>query len=351
VATADAFVPQQGGQPPSTKLDALHDDREKHLKNVKQLTFGGQNAECYWSFDGKKLIFQSTRDSLKCDQQFTMNPDGSDVKMVSTGKGRTTCGYFMPGNKDIVYASTHAWHADCPPEPDRSKGYVWAITPGYVIYKAKADGSNPKPFFPKSVIPGADTGYNAEATIAPNGKKIVFTSTMDGDLELYTINPDGSGLKRITHTVGYDGGAFFSPDSKLLVWRAGRPSNDAEKAEYQDLLKQNLVRPSRMELMVGNADGSNVRQITNNGKANFAPFFTPDGKKLVFASNQGDPRGRKFEIYMINVDGTGLEQVTWGGEFDSFPMLSPDGKKIVWASNRNGKVPHETNVFIADWVP
>lgn len=332
------------------QLKGLHDPREVHLKNVKQLTFGGQNAEAYWSFDGQRLIFQSTRDDLKADQIFIMDADGSDVRMVSTGKGRCTCAYFLPGDKEIIFSSTHGYDEAVPAEPDRSQGYVWPIYPSYAIYRANADGTNLRPLYPKEVGPGKETGYNAEATVSPDGKKIVFTSTRGGDLDLYTMNIDGSNVKQITHRVGYDGGAFFSPDSQKIVWRAHYPSTEEEKADYTRLLKQHLVRPTRMEIWIANADGSNARQITNNGAANFAPFFTPDGRKILFSSNMDDPRRRTFEIYRIGVDGQNLERITYGDQFDSFPMFSPDGKRLVWASNRNGSVPRETNIFTAEWV-
>jgi Tol biopolymer transport system component len=335
----------------SAQLKGLHDARERHLTNVRQLTFGGQNAEAYWSFDGKKISFQSTSGELKTDQIFTMNADGSDVKMVSTGKGRCTCAYFLPGGKEIIFASTHAFSPDVPPEPDRSQGYVWPIYPSYAIYRANADGTNLRPLFPKKVGPGIETGYNAEATVSPDGKRIIFTSTRDGDLDLYSMKLDGTGLKRVTNKLGYDGGAFFSPDSKMIVWRAHYPSLEEEKADYVKLLKQHLVRPTTLELWVAKADGSDARQITRNGAANFAPFFTPDGQRIIFSSNLDDPRRRKFELYTIGIDGQGLERITYGDQFDGFPMFSPDGKKLVWASNRNGQVPRETNIFVADWIP
>jgi TolB protein len=332
-----------------TQLAELRDPREVHLANVRQLTFGGDNAEAYWSFSGKKLIFQSTHGEMKADQIFTMDSDGSNVKMVSTGKGRTTCSYFLKGDKEIIYASTHTADPEPPTPPDRSQGYVWGIFDTFAIYKANADGSNLRPLFPKEVGPGVKTGYNAEATVSPDGKRIIFTSTKDGDLDLYTMKTDGTDVRRITREVGYDGGAYFSPDSKRIVWRAGRPETEQEKADYLRLLKMNLVRPSKLEIWVADADGSNARQVTRNGKANFAPFFTPDGKRILFASNFEDPRGRKFELYLIGIDGTGLKRVTFGEQFDSFPMFSPNGKKLVWASNRHGKN-NETNIFVADWV-
>ena len=319
---------------------------ETHLANIKQLTFGGENAEAYWSGDGKQLILQSTHGDYKCDQIFTVNvEDSKEMKLVSTGKGRTTCSYFFPDGKKIIFASTHAAKADCPPPPDFSQGYVWPINPDYDIYVANPDGSDLKTLAKSS-------GYDAEATISPDGKKIVFTSTRDGDLDLYIMDADGSNVKRLTDDPGYDGGAFFSPDGKQLVYRAYHPTGD-DLTQYQDLLKKNLVKPSKMEIFIMNADGSEKRQLTTIGKANFCPFFTPDGQRVIFSSNHADldPKGRNFDLFVVSAeDGTNMKRITYSPGFDGFPMFSPDGKKLVWASNRNAKARGETNVFVADWV-
>lgn len=333
------------------QLRGLHDARETHLRNMRQLTFGGQNAEAYWSFDGRRIIFQAKGGNIPADQVFVMNADGSGKQMVSTGKGRCTCAYFLPGDREIIFSSTHAYSPATPPEPDRSQGYVWPIYPYYAIYRANADGSHLRPLFPKKVGPGQEVGYNAESTVSPDGKRIIFTSTKDGDLDLYSMKLDGTDLRRLTNTLGYDGGAYYSPDNKMIVWRAYHPETPEEEADYRKLLAQHLVRPTTMEIWVARADGSGARQVTHNGAANFAPFFTPDGKHIIFSSNVADPQRRKFELYVIGVDGTGLERITWGDQFDAFPMFSPDGKRLVWASNRNGKEPHETNIFVADWAP
>jgi TolB protein len=316
---------------------------ETHLKNLKQLSFGGENAEAYFSSDGKQLIFQSTRDGRGCDQIYTMNVDGSDVKLISNGEGRTTCSYFFPGAKRVLYSSTHLGDKQCPPRPDFSRGYVWALYPAFDIFTAKPDGSDLKQLTNTS-------GYDAETTITLDGKKLVFTSMRDGDLDIYTMDVNGKNVRRLTNELGYDGGPFWSYDGKQIVYRAHHPKTEKEKADYVDLLKQNLIRPSVLEIWVMNADGSNKRQVTSNGKANFGPYFFPDGKRVIFASNMDDPRGRNFDLYKINVDGTGLERITFNDTFDGFPMFSPDGKKLVFASNRNAKTQGETNVFIADWV-
>ncbi|MEW6060550.1 MAG: M28 family peptidase [Bacteroidota bacterium] len=321
----------------------LFAQRERHLTNIKQLTFGGSNAEAYFSGDGKQLIFQATVEPYKCDQIFTMNIDGSDKKLVSTGEGRTTCAYFFPDGKKILYASTHDDDDECPPEPDRSKGYVWGVFNAYDIYVANTDGSKPK-------VLAASNGYDAEATISPDGKQIVFTSSRDGDLELYVMNADGSNVRRLTHDKGYDGGAFFSPDGKSIVYRAHHPADSASIAEYENLLKQELVKPTLMNLFVINTDGTGKRQLTNNGSANFAPYFTPDGKRIIFSSNLHNPKGFDFDLFLIDVDGRNLERVTYTNGFDGFPMFSPDGRQLVFASGRNAKSRREFNIFVADWV-
>lgn len=318
---------------------------EKHLQNIKQLTFGGENAEAYFSSDGKKLSFQSKRDNLQCDQIFTMNSDGSGLKMVSNGEGRTTCAYYLKGGKKVLYASTYKGKKECPPNPDYSKGYVWAIYPDYDIYVSNADGKNIKPLT-------TTKGYDAEATVSPDGKKIIFTSTRDGDLDLYSMDINGKNVKRLTTELGYDGGAFFSPDGKQIVYRSYHPKTEAEIARYKLRLSEDLIEPNNFEVWVMNADGTNKRQVTKLGAASFAPFFTPDGKKIIFCTNHfaTDQRKRNFDLALINVDGTGLERVTFNESFDGFPMFSPDGKKLVFASNRNAAKTGDTNVFIADWV-
>jgi TolB protein len=315
---------------------------EKHLRNVRQMTHGGENAEAYFSDDGSRIIFQSTRAGYPCDQIYTMKIDGTDERRVSTGTGRTTCGYFYPGGKEILFASTHEASRECPPRPDYSRGYVWPIYEGYDIYRVEADGSKLTPLT-------RTPGYDAEATIAPDGL-IVFTSVRDGDMEIYSMKADGSDVRRLTNRPGPDGGPFFSWDGERVAFR-GRPLQPGpELDDYRTLLKEGLWRPTSLELFVMDRDGQNLSQVTKLGAANFAPSWHPDGKRLIFASNIHDPKGRNFDIYLINLDGSGLERVTFNDTFDGFPMFSPDGRRLAFASNRNAKVEGETNVFIADWV-
>lgn len=327
------------------QTDVLLVKGERHLKDIKQLTFGGENAEAYFSFDGKQLIFQSKRYGHGCDQIYRMNIDGSNVKMISNGQGRTTCSYFFKNGKKVLYASTHGGSRECPPNPDFSKGYVWAIYPDYDIYTATPDGKDIKNLT-------NSPGYDAEATISPNGKKIVFTSERDGDLELYSMDTNGKNIKRLTNEVGYDGGAFYSPDSKMLVYRGSHPTDSKIVERDKELLKQHLIVPTTFEIWVMKADGSDKRQVTKLNAASFAPYFTPDGKRIIFCTNYfaTDARKRNFDLALINIDGTGLERVTYNESFDGFPMFSPDGKKLVFASNRNAATQGDTNVFIADWV-
>jgi len=335
--------------------DSLLFEGEKHLKNIKQLTFGGNNAEAYWSFNGRQLIFQSDWSRINphgCDQIYIMNADGKPLKkgeqykLVSTGKGRTTCSYFLKNGK-IIFASTHNANAECPETKMFEEGkYVWPIYNTYDIYTADADGSNIK------LLIGGE-GYDAEATVSTDGKYIIFTSTRSGDLELWRYNIKTKEYLQITHEPGYDGGAFFSRDSKKIVWRASRPKGkDAET--YFALLKKGFVEPKELNIFEADIDGGNVRQVTNLPGANWAPFFHPDGKKVLFCSNHHslDKGGRVFDIFMINTDGTGLEQITYSGNFSAFPMFSFDGKKIAFSSNRrtDRKQSRDTNVFVADWV-
>jgi TolB protein len=346
IAGASAFMVVEPNSTKATKeaADTLTYPQEKHFKNMKMLTNGGENAEAYFSFDGTKIIFQSTGE-YECDQIFTMNIDGSGKQLVSTGTGRTTCSYFYPDGKHILYASTHLGNHQCPQKPDFSKGYVWALYGDFEIFKADIDGKNLTQLTSVS-------GYDAEATISPKGDKIVFTSVRNGDIDLYSMNLDGSDVKQLTNIAGYDGGAYYSYDGSMIVFRASRFDNPGELKEYQGLLEQGLIRPSKLEIYVMNADGTGIRQVTSNGKANFGPYFFPDGKRIIFCSNMDDPKGRNFDLYAINVDGTGLERITYNDTFDGFPMfsLNDGGKKFVFCSNRFNAKEGETNVFVCDWV-
>lgn len=318
--------------------------REIHLANVRQLTFGGQNAEAYFSPDGRKLVFQSQRDFLKCDQIFMMNTDGSGLKMLSTGKGRTTCSYFMPDGAHILYASTHLAGDDCPPKPDRKKGYVWSLYPSYDIFLADTNGRITRRLT-------ETPGYDAEAVVSPKGDKIAFTSVRSGDLEIYTMNIDGTGIKQLTHELGYDGGPFFSADGKKIVYRAYHPKTKAEIAGYKELLLEEKIKPISLQIWLMDLDGSHKRQLTDNTAANFAPFMHPDGKHVIFSSNVADTSRvpMNFDLYMVRTDDTDLQRITSSESFDGFPMFSHDGKFLVFASGRNGKGPWEINIFIAEW--
>jgi Tol biopolymer transport system component len=333
---------------------------EGRLANIRQLTFGGQNAEAYFSADDRHVIFQHSGqfydprtgdpagENVACDQQYivAVDPTGAPAapRRVSNGQGRTTCGYFFPSGERVLYASTFGAGAACPPPPDYSQGYVWAIYEGYKLYSSRADGGDIRPL-------AHGPGYNAEATISRDGRQIVFTSTRNGDLDIYVMNADGSGVRQLTRELGYDGGPFFSYDGRKIVYRAEHPQEPERVQDYRALLGRGLIRPGNLEIWTMNADGGGKRQVTKNGAANFAPYWLPDGRQIIFSSNagnSGDPSG--FDLFLINEDGTGLEPVTAYPGFDSFPMFSSDGKRLVWASNRNGRAPRETNIFIADWV-
>jgi TolB protein len=334
------------------RADSLRYPDEMHFRNIQQLTFGGDNAEAYWSYDGKYLVFQRTnpKEGLDCDQIFvgkvpTKPGDKFTYKMVSTGKGRTTCAFFTKDGKHIIYASTHLGDEKCPPVPDRSKygnRYIWPLYSSYDIFMADLNGKIVKQLTHSK-------GYDAEATLSPDGKLMVYTSTKDGDLELYVMNLETGEEKRITYELGYDGGAWLSPDGKKIIWRASRPKTEAEIKEYKELLAEDLVAPTNMEVWVANADGSQAKQITSFGQANWAPNFFPDSRRIIFASNHEYKRGFPFNMYMINEDGSGLKKISRDDGFDAFPMFSPNGKRLVFSSNRNNGGTRDTNIFIADW--
>ena len=314
----------------------------RYLANIRQLTSGGQNAEAYWSPDGEELVFQSTRGEHRCDQIYVMKSDGSDVRMVSTGKGATTCGYFLPGGGEILFGSTHEGGDACPPRPDRSKGYVWAVYPSYDIFVVGRDGKGLRK------LTSAD-GYDTEGTVNWKTKRIIYTSKASGDLELWSMSPDGSGKRQLTRSLGYDGGAFLSPDGRKMVWRAHHPTGEENIRKYKDLLAQDLTAPMRMEIFVADSDGGNAKRISDFGRASFAPQFTPDGRRIIFSSNRHDCDSRHFELFLMDLDGSNLRQVTDFGGFTSFPEFSPDGGKLVFTSDWKATGRYEFNIFVADW--
>ena len=339
----------------ATKKSALHYEEEGHLANIRQITSGGDNAEAYWNSTNDAVVFQATNPAWgdSCDQIYTISIDrGAEDLMVtdkpqliSTGLGRTTCSYFMPGDSTIIYASTHLGDEACPPKPEKREDgkYVWPVYETFDIFVADLEGNIVSQLTD-------EPGYDAEPTLSPKGDKIVFTSTRSGDLELYTMNIDGSEVTQITNELGYDGGAFFSADGKQLIFRSSRPKTEEEISDYKNLLSHGLVTPTEMELYICNADGSDLRQLTDLGQANWAPFFHPSGGKVIFSSNHASEKGFPFNLYIINVDGTGLEQVTHDGIFDAFPMFTSDGKHLIFSSNRNNGGGHDTNLFLAEWV-
>ncbi len=317
---------------------------EKHFKNIRQLTFSGENAEAYFSADGKKLIMQAHDGKGLCDQIYIMDIATGEKHLVSTGDGVTTCSYFQYPNDDkIIYASTHLADKNCPPPPDFSKGYVWKLYPGFDIFSGDVDGSRLERLT-------NTPGYDAEGTYAEDGSRIIYTSLSSGDLEIWTMKPDGSDKKQLTDKLGYDGGAFYSHDGKKIVWRAYYPETEKDIADYKELLSEDMIRPMALQIRVMNADGSNKVQVTHNQAANFGPFFYPDNDRIIFCSNLGDPQGRNFDLWAVNSDGSDLEQITFCDDFDGFPMFSPDGKYFVFASNRNQAKHGDTNIFICEWV-
>jgi Tol biopolymer transport system component len=336
----------QQRKPAKLKLDfnnSLILSSESHFKNMSQLTFSGENAEAYFSADGRKLIYQAHDGDSLCDQIYIMDIESKSVELVSTGAGVTTCSFFKyPNDNGIIYSSTHMDNPDCPPKPDFSRGYIWKLYPGFNIFEAGLGGSNPRPLT-------SSHGYDAEATYSFDGKKIIYTSLVSGDLDLWSMNPDGSGKQQLTNRLGYDGGAFYSYDASKIVWRAYYPETEEEIADYKSLLAENSIRPMALQIWTMNADGTNKEQITNNNSANFGPFYFPNGGKIIFSSNMHDPKGRDFDLYSINIDGTDLERITYFEGFDGFPMFSLNGQYLVFSSNRNQNKRGDTNIFICEW--
>ena len=341
-ACASDQVEEVAQQPEAELTEASNGPQERRFANIRQLTFGGENAEAYFSSDGSELVFQTTREGVPCDQIYRMDLDGENMELVSTGDGRTTCGYFYPDDESIVYASTHAGDLECPPPPSFEMGYVWAVYDTYDIYRVGTDGSD---LVQLTDVPG----YDAEATIGPDGR-IVFTSVRDGDMEIYSMDGDGGDVRRLTDRQGPDGGPFFSADGSKIVFRGREIPDGREYEDYKRLLDQGLWRPTSLEIFVMDADGSNLTQVTDLGGASFGPFFHPDGDRIIFSSNWHNPEGRNFDLFMVNIDGTEVEQITFNETFDGFPMFSPDGSQLVFASNRDSAEEGDTNVFIADWV-
>jgi Tol biopolymer transport system component len=339
-----AALAQKPGGPPQAGPAVIRPG-ETHLRNLRQLTSGGENAEGYWSPDGRRIIYQHRNEAegVKCDQEYILDVATGKSRMVSTGKGRVTCGYFYDGGRRVFYATTHLADPACPPPPDYSKGYVWPMYAAYDIVAAKDDGTDVRRLT-------STPGYDAEGTLSPDGRTIVFTSVRDGDLEIYTMSTEGTNVRRLTHEPGYDGGPFFSPDGTRVVYRRDSYADESGLARYRELLAQHLYQPRVLEIWVMDCDGSNKRQVTRLGAASFAPYFHPDGRRILFASNHPDPRGRNFDLYMIRDDGSGLERITDEPTFDGFPMFSPDGRQLVFASNRGGRTAGETNLFLVDWV-
>lgn len=326
---------------------------EPHFKNVIQLTHSGDNAEAYWSFDSKRITFQRTmtKEGINCDQIFmgivpTSNATPFSYKSISGGKGRTTCSYFTKDGAHIIYASTKGGGEECPPAVDRAKygnKYIWPLYNTYDIFMADTNGKVVKQLTNAK-------GYDAEGTLSYDGKKMIYCSDKDGDLDLYVMDLASGKEKKVTNTIGYDGGAWFSPDGKKIVWRASRPSTPAEVEEYTSLLKEGMVAPTKMEVFIANADGTEAKQITHLGQANWAPNFTPDGKHIIFCSNHEYKYGFPFNMYLMDLEGNHIEKISRDKGFDAFPMFSFDGKRIMFSSNRNNGGTRDTNLFVADWV-
>jgi Tol biopolymer transport system component len=319
-------------------LAACSSLESRHLQNIRQLTFDGTHAEAYFNSDATKLILQATRQGDEGDQIYILDVSTGSMQRVSHG-GKTTCSWFLPDGR-FFYSSTHHHDVKPPPPPDRSKGYVWALYRTFDIFLDDHGKLMP--------LTNSD-GYDAEGTASWDGKRIVFTSHREGEIGLYTMNVDGSDVRKVKHRRGYAGGAVFTFDNQWLVYRAFYPRTPAEQEEFDRLLRERLLHPVNLEIYMSRPDGSEERALTQNGKVNFAPFPLPDGRRVIFCSDLNAPKRGSYQLYLVNTDGTGVEQVTFGDGFNGFPCISPDGRRLAWISDRNARRPHELNVFLADW--
>jgi TolB protein len=310
-----------------------------YLKNIKQLTFDYARAgEAYFSPDGKLIIFQAEEKGENPFYQiFVQDLQTGRARRVSPGAGRTTCGYFRPDGRRIIFASAHTnphFKEEAADElrkraeeatSGRRRRYEWVFDPYMRIYEADLDGGNLR------LLTDAP-GYNAEGSHSRDGKQIVFCSNRDGNLELYIMAADGGNVRKLTNAPGcYNGGPFFSPDGQRVIFRADRHKKD------------------ELQVYVINADGTDERQLTQIDGVAWAPFWHPDGKHIVYTSAVHKPNQRpNYDLYWMNVETGKTTRLTFAPGQDVLPVFSPDGKKLMWTSNRDGLMPG-TQIFVADF--
>jgi Tol biopolymer transport system component len=314
---------------------------EDHLTKVTQLTFTGENTQASFSPDNKNIIFQSTRNRLRCDAIFRMHSDGSDISQISSGKGIASSAVISPDNNSIIYSSTQKVDYQCPSKPEYSKAYSWLLYSSYDLFKDELTGGSDERIIKSS-------SYDGGAVYSPKGDKIIFSSGRTGDLELYIANSDGNNVKQLTNIDGYDGDAVFSRDGKYIVWRASRPKgNDLHDYRYQ--LSQGIIKEGKFEIFMMKLAGGKPIQLTNNGATNFSPSFDPNSNNIIFSSNMSQKDGRNYDIYTLNLKTRKLERITYYSGFDGYPVFSSDGKKLLFTSSRNFRYKAEKNIFIVNW--
>lgn len=331
-----------GGQKQRNVRNAQLYYGEDHLTKIKQLTFSGENTDASFSSNNTEIIFQSTRDSLRCDAIFKMNSDGSDISQISSGKGIASSANIAPSNDTVIYSSTHVIDYQCPPKPEFSKDYIWLLYSDYDLFTISSTGGGTERLTNSK-------SYDGGAVYSPKGDRIVFSSSRTGDYELFIMNADGSKVKQLTHEKGFDGDVVFSPDGKNIVWRASRPKGDALH-DYRYQMSQGLIKTGKFELFMMKLDGGKPIQLTRNQAANFSPTFNPNGKEIIFSSNMSQKDGRNYDLYTLNIKTRKLERITYYSGFDGFPEFSSDGKKLMFTSSRNFRYKAEKNIFTADWV-
>jgi len=315
---------------------------EDHLTKIKQLTREGENKKASFAPNNEKIIFQAMRDNLRCDAIYSMKRDGSEINLLSSGKGIAVSAKIAPDNESIIYSSTHKVDYQCPQRPEFSLDYVWSLYRDYDVFVSDSFGGSTKRLT-------RTEDYDGNASYSPTGNRVVFTSNRSGDLELYLMNSDGSNVKQLTKAVGYDGDAVFSPDGKYIVWRASRPKgNDLDEYRYQ--LSQGLLRAGKFELFLLKLGSKRAVRLTNNGATNFSPSFDPQSSKVIFSSNMSQDDGLNYDLYTVDIKTRKLERITYYSGFDGYPVFSSDGKKLLFTSSRNFRYKAETNIFTVDWV-
>ena len=317
----------------------------KYLANVRQLTSGFVKAgEGYFSPDGGTIVFQAVPQDYPFYQIYRQKADGGQPRLISTGRGKTTCSYFSPDGKKLIYASSHLDpHLDQAEAAERKRQaeearagtrrrYQWDFDPYMDIFECDTKGMALRRLT-------SSEGYDAEGAYSPDGKRIAFCSSRDGDPDIYIMNADGSGVRQLTNSPGYDGGPFISPDGRWVVFRS-----DRKKEGF-------------LQIHVVGVDGGNDTALTDINGVNWAPYWHPTKPYIIWTgADHSDPKARpNYDLWLMRYSVEGgkiapgqITRITDHPAADVLPVFSPDGKKLMWTSNRTDD--HSSQLFIADFA-